>query len=134
MNNILLDTNILVYAIDMDSVFHQRAKQVLIDENNGLYTTSKNISEYFAVCSKKNVLPEVIWGFYEDIKQNTTILFPNVESLLLLEQLLKKYTPRGNRIYDVEIVSIALTNHITQIATVNIDDFRTITEIQIVTI
>lgn len=134
MNKILLDTNILVYAIDVDSVFHQKAKSVLLDENFELYTTAKNISEYFAVCTKKNVSPEAMWGFYEDIKQNATILFPNSESMVILEYLLKKYTPIGNRIYDMEIVSVALANELTQIATVNIKDFDTVTEIGIYTI
>jgi outer membrane PBP1 activator LpoA protein len=68
---------------------------------------------------------------YQDIRRNTTLLFPTDTSLNILEELLKKYQPRGNRIYDMGIVSIALANGIPEIRTVNVKDFSGVTEISV---
>lgn len=126
-----MDTNVLIYALDESSVFHLRACEILQDENNLLFTTSKNISEYFAVCSKLGIESSKIWGFYEDLSNNLTFLFPNQDTLQHFEMLFQKYKPKGNRVYDIEIVSIMLANNIKHVATFNVDDFKNVSEIEI---
>jgi predicted nucleic acid-binding protein len=132
MNKVVVDTNILIYALDESSTFHVKASAILQDENNLLFTTSKNISEYFAACSKLGVDASKILGFYEDLTQNIIFLFPNEHSLQHFQVLLKKYKPKGNRVYDIEIVSIMLANNIKRVATFNIDDFKNIEEVEII--
>jgi len=134
MNNILLDTNILIYAFDETSIFHQKSKELLLDEENNLFITTKNISEFFAVCSKLNLDLDKILGYYSDLKENCTFLFPTDESLDSFETLIKKYNPHGNRVYDIEIVSIMIANEINKIATVNVEDFKNVTEINVIEI
>ena len=68
MNSILTDTNVLIYAFDKSSVFHQKAVELLVGEEDNLFVTTKNISEFFAVCSKINFNLSKTLGFYEDIK------------------------------------------------------------------
>ena len=46
MNEILFDTNLLIYAIDEESKYYNSAQQLLNDKGNKLFTTSKNISEF----------------------------------------------------------------------------------------
>lgn len=41
MNKVLLDTNILIYALDQTSGFYLRAAALLQDENVRLFTTTK---------------------------------------------------------------------------------------------
>jgi predicted nucleic acid-binding protein len=132
MNKVVLDTNVLIYALDESSIFHLRASEILQDENNLLFTTSKNISEYFAVCSKLGVDSNKFLGFYEDLTHNLTFLFPNEYSLQHFEMLLQKYKPKGNRVYDVEIFSIMLANNIKYVATFNVEDFKNISEVEII--
>jgi predicted nucleic acid-binding protein len=127
----LVDTNILIYAYDRNSIFHRQAIAFLQDTNIELYITSKNISEFFAVLTKQDALFSKILLFYEDIIYNSTTLFPNQQSLDILENLLQKYQPRGNRVFDIEIVSIALANGINTVATINEKDFRSISEISL---
>jgi predicted nucleic acid-binding protein len=131
MNKILLDTNILIYALDKTSVFHQKASQIMQDENNHLFTTTKNISEYFAVCTKLAIGSVKMFGFYNDLQENLTFLYPNQASVQQFELLLRKYQPKGNRVFDVEIVSVMLAYDIKKIATFNIDDFKHINEVEI---
>jgi hypothetical protein len=96
-----------------------------------LFTTTKNISEYFAVCSKLGIDPAKVFGFYNDLQQNLSFLYPSQTSLQHFEGLLRKYQPRGNRVFDVKIVSIMLASSIRMIATFNVDDFKNITEVQL---
>ena len=52
MNSLLIDTNILIYAIDEDSKFHLNSKKLIENSNYNLYTTSKNISEFLVVLTR----------------------------------------------------------------------------------
>jgi predicted nucleic acid-binding protein len=52
MNNILIDTNVLVYALDADSKFHEKSKSLVENENHNLFTTSKNLSELLVVLTR----------------------------------------------------------------------------------
>ncbi len=134
MIDVLLDTNVLVYAFDKTSEFHKQSAEQFRNEENNLFITTKNISEFFAVCSKLKLDFDKTFGFYADIKEYFTILKPDDLSLSKFEILLKKYHPKGNRVYDFEIVSIMLANNLKKIATANIADFINVTEVELIEI
>jgi len=52
--SILVDTNVLIYAVDEDSKFHEGALNLLSNSQNNLFTTSKNISEFLVVLTRHN--------------------------------------------------------------------------------
>ena len=91
MKKILIDTNIFIYALDADSNFHQKSVTILSHKTNYLFTSTKNISEYFAVTSKLNINESVILDFYSEIKENIEITYPSDKSLLIFEDLIRKY-------------------------------------------
>jgi predicted nucleic acid-binding protein len=130
MNKLFIDTNIFIYSLDNSSKFYHLSEKIL-NLDIPLLTSSKNISEYFAVTTKLGIDSKIVWEFYEDIKSNLKILFPNRKSLKIFETLLKKYKPVGNRIFDMEVISVMLANNIRYISTVNTKDFETIEEISI---
>jgi hypothetical protein len=99
-----------------------------------LFVGTKNISEIFAVCTKLNLDLELTLGFFSDIKENFTILKPTDQSLDIFEKLIKKYKPKGNKVYDIEIVSVMLSYQLKKVATANIDDFINISEIEVIEI
>lgn len=129
MNKIGIDTNVFIYALDANSIYHQKCANLLEDNAKSLFTTSKTLSEYIAVCTKLGVEHSIMYNFYQEIKQNTTVLFPSSTSLVLFEQLVQTYKPQKNRVYDIEIVSIFLAEGISEIASLNYDDFKNIKEI-----
>jgi predicted nucleic acid-binding protein len=131
MTKLLIDTNILIYTVDEKSVFNTRARQILQDPGVSIFITTKSISEFFAVCTKLKYKQEIILGFYNELKNNTSILFPNENSLDIFETIFNKYKPVGNRVFDMEIVSIMLANGITKIATFNTKDFIAVNEIEL---
>ncbi len=132
MNKIGIDTNIFIYAMDKSSIHHKNCVNILNDIENDLCTSTKNISEYFAVCTKINVNRDKMYSFYQEIKNNIKIFYPTKKSLEIFEFLNKKYKPKGNRVYDIEIVSIFLSKNINKIATINRKDFKNIIEIELI--
>lgn len=130
MNKLLIDTNVFIYNIDKSSKYHKPAYEIL-NSDKELYTTTKNISEYFAVLTKLEINYEIIWNYYLDIKRNVNILYPSKKSLLLFEELIEKYRPEGNRIYDIEIVSVMASYKVPLLGTFNLKDFINIDEIDI---
>lgn len=134
MTDIVLDTNIWIYAREKDSHHYHATQLILQNPNYNLLITSKNISEFFAVTSKVKIPFSLAFDFYNDLRNNVTILFPSENSLLIFETLLQKYHPKGNQIFDMEIISIMLAHSIKHIATFNKKDFEDISEIQMLEI
>lgn len=131
MSEVLVDTNIFIYALDKNSLYNKQSEHILSNANITLFTTTKNISELFAITSKLNVNRTLTNNFYSEIKRNVGILFPSNESLFIFEKLIKKYKPVGNIVFDIEIVSVMLSYNISYLATFNTKDFRGIEEIEL---
>lgn len=137
MNNVLLDTNILLYAIDEESKYFKSVQRLLNSDTINFFTTSKNISEFLSVITRipnSSISVEKALFILNDFQNSFRILYPTEESYVIFIDLLKKYTPHGLKIHDYEIVSIALSNKIKNIATINKKDFERIEEIKLVPI
>jgi predicted nucleic acid-binding protein len=137
MNNVLIDTNLLLYAIDEDSKYFNSVQELLNDGSLKLYITSKNISEFLSVITRmpnSDISVKEALSLIEEFRNAFTILYPTQKSYLIFIELLKKYSPRGLKIHDYEIVSIALSNKIKSIATFNQKDFSGIKEIELISI
>ncbi len=87
MNKLLIDTNLFVYALNDGSKYFESTMEILRNPAFSLYTTNKNISEYFAVTSKLNVDKKLILKNFSDIEKYVTILFPTIEVLKYLKNL-----------------------------------------------
>ena len=112
MNNILIDTNLLIYAIDEDSKYYNSVHMILDDVSNNLFTTSKNISEFLSVITRypgKSISIKDALIVIKEFESIFTVLHPSEESNLIFIDLLKKYSPHGLKIHDYEIISIALS-------------------------
>jgi predicted nucleic acid-binding protein len=137
MNKVVLDTNILIYAIDEESEYFQAAQNLLRNNELVFYTTIKNISEFISVITRapKNSLSlDEALLVVADYRQIATVLYPDESSLQIFLRLLSKYKPIGLQIHDFEIAAIALANHLNRVCTVNKKDFARIEEIELVTL
>lgn len=131
----LVDTNVLVYAIDEDSRFYEKAQQFLFDSNYELYTSSKNLAELLTVVTRtagKLLSVEEALSSVKDYEKMLRILYPTKSSFRKFKELLEKYKPTGLKIHDYEIASIGLAKKIEQIATFNARDFEGIAEIKVI--
>lgn len=137
MSKILVDTNILIYAIDQDSQFNSKSQELLLNSKADLFTTSKNLSEFLVVVTKGLTVSLSVDDALlavNDFMATIAILYPNEKSFSISRDLIKKYHPTGLRIHDFEIISIGLAHKIKQVATNNISDFKNIKEINLITI
>jgi len=123
MTDLLLDTNIFIYAYDSSSPFHARSAALFNSPHLRLFATTKNITECVAVMTKLDYPKAHIEQLLEDISNNIIVLYPSAASLQIFEMLFKKYAPRGNRVFDLEVASVMLANGVVSIATINTADF-----------
>ncbi|SHG44566.1 Predicted nucleic acid-binding protein, contains PIN domain [Fodinibius roseus] len=134
MSKLLVDTNVLVYGIDQDSQFYSKARDVIENTKNQLFTTSKNLSEFLAVVTRSSgydLEPDLALEILEEIIAGVTILYPNHESLAIFLELIGRYSPTGLRVHDFEMISIGLAHEVDEFATFNIRDFEPIKEVSL---
>lgn len=131
MSKVLVDTNVLVYAKDSSSIFHNDAL-ALFQRGDDLFLTSKNLTEYYAVTTKGDeplLTPSEALQDISEFISNCSLLFPSETSHQELSLLILKYKPKGLLIHDFEIAAIALANGISNMATFNRRDFQRISEL-----
>jgi predicted nucleic acid-binding protein len=132
MSSVILDTNLLLYAVDEDSKYFEAVQNLINNQSLHLFTTSKNLSEFLAVVTRSahtGLSIEEALAVLEDFQTSSTILYPSEESYKIFKVLLQKYNPQGLKIHDYEIIIIALSHKINNIATFNRKDFADIQEI-----
>ncbi len=130
MIDVLLDTNIFIYAYDSSSPFHSKAAALFTSPQLRLFTTTKNITECVAVMTKLNYPKAHVEQLLSDIFNNIIVLYPTAASLQIFDTLFKKYAPRGTRVFDLEVDSVMLANNVEMIATVNTADFSYLSEVR----
>jgi predicted nucleic acid-binding protein len=128
MSKVLVDTNILIYAKDIASIYHD-ASLIFLKQPDEYFISIKNLTEYYAVVTKGEkplLTPFEAWHDLEEFSSFFTVLYPTPVSQQHLAQLILQYAPKGILIHDFEITAIALANGINKIATFNKSDFQTI--------
>lgn len=134
MSRLLIDTNVLVYSKDISSGFHQ-ASIKLFKGPHHLFTTSKNLAEYYAVVTKGETPVLTATEALKDLTEFVSyceVLYPTPVSFRKLQELIQLYQPKGLTIHDIEIASIAMVNGVDKVATFNRQDFQRIIGIEVV--
>ena len=108
----------------------------LIRSGNTLFVSDQVIREYLIVMTwpgfvEKPISLKFALDDAERMMNELALLFADRKSMDKLMELILKYEIRGKRIHDAAIVSLMLTNGITDILTHNIDDFKSFQEITI---
>lgn len=135
-DRLLVDTNILIYAVDEDSKYHEQSLYLIQDSEYDLFLTSKNITEFFVALTRT---PDIAISSREclacldSLLLYFNVIYPNQGSQEKLKYLINKYNPSGLWIHDLEIISIAMEYSIFSIATKNLEDFEKVEEIEIIT-
>jgi len=130
--NIFVDTNILIYALDKKSTFHDFSQKILTENEDKIFIEAKSLTKFVAVISKIGE-HRIIVKELPNLISNYNVIYPTEQSFLIFYDLIKKYKPKGNRVYDFEIVSLMLESKIETIVTINEADFKHIKEIKLIT-
>ncbi|HSW96493.1 MAG TPA: PIN domain-containing protein [Candidatus Saccharimonadales bacterium] len=124
----LIDSNILVYAINADSPKNKTAQLFLSNNSQKLEIAHQNIFESLRVLThpkfsypmKPSNAQEALWAIVDACK----IVYPNNKTHYLALELIKENNLFGNQIFDAYLAATALSNNITTIATDNVKDFK----------
>ena len=137
---ILLDTNILVYAVNKDSEFHKIASEIhskVIAGSIQVCLSLQNLIEFYSIITSnrvQNPLSATI-AFDEIDKyisdQRIKKIQFNGDALVTLKELAIKYDITAQNIYDLKIVATMLVNNVEEIITANEKDFSKFCEIKV---
>lgn len=127
----LIDSNILIYAINADSPKHKKAQQFLQKHIKDLEVTHQNVLETIRVLTHSKFphpmkISATLLAIEAIIKQ-ARLISPTLTTYYLSLQLIRKYKLSGNRIFDGYLAATALSNDIKTIATDNTKDFKKFT-------
>jgi predicted nucleic acid-binding protein len=135
----VVDTNVLVYALDADAPHHAPSRALLEAGRDGsttLYVSSQILCEFYSVvtnarrvqrpCSPADALAAiaVLLGFLRVLP----VPMRAVEELL---RLLRRRPVSGADVFDLQIVATMNVNGVRSIYTFNADDFTGIVEIDV---
>ncbi len=131
----LIDSNILVYAINTLSSKHQKAKAFLQSEQNNLVVAHQNILESLRVLTHPKFLNPMsvtkALKALNNIAGNLRIIHANNSTYYLVLELIKKYHLKSDIVFDAYLVATALSNGVDTIVTDNIKDFKKFKEIKV---
>lgn len=130
---ILIDSNILVYAINNSSPKNRTAQSFLQSNIEVLALAHQNILESLRVLTH-NKFPhpmpaEEAERAISDVARVCRIITPDRLTYQILLDLLKKYKLAGDKIFDAYLAATAVANGINTIATDNTKDFDIIEEV-----
>jgi predicted nucleic acid-binding protein len=130
----LIDSNILVYALNTDSPKCVVAQEFLLSQKQ-LVLAQQNISEVVRILTHhKFPHPYSIndcLSALRPILDAAVLVHPLMETTEVWLRLLSKYQMSGVRVLDAYLVATALSNSITTIATDNVKDFKIYQEIEV---
>ncbi|MEK7119266.1 MAG: type II toxin-antitoxin system VapC family toxin [Patescibacteria group bacterium] len=131
----LIDTNLIIYAINSASPKHNQAKRFLSQNQSDLIVAHQNILEGMRVLTHAKFSHPMTFFQAEKavdaIAKAATIISPTEETLPIAMVLMHKYTRAANRIFDAYLVATMLTHGIKKIATDNDRDFTMYEEIAV---
>ncbi|MDO8570872.1 MAG: PIN domain-containing protein [Candidatus Daviesbacteria bacterium] len=130
----IIDSNILIYAINSDSPKNKKAQEFLRENLKNLEVTHQNILETLRVLthpkfSKKMKSQDALESITGIIRV-ARIIQPRYETYYVFLELLKKHQFGGDKIFDIYLIATALSNNIETIATDNTKDFIKFKEIK----
>lgn len=125
----LIDSNILIYAINSRSPKHKRAQNFLQDKTNPkFFVAQQNILEALRVLThprfEKPMPSARAIEAIDSIIKSCNIIGPDYKTHLVTFELIKKYNLSSDLIFDAFLVATAFGNGVKEIATDNEKDFK----------
>ncbi len=132
----LIDSNLLIYAINADSPKHRSAQEFSKESLGELEIAHQNILETIRVLthqkfSKPMRLKDALLAIHAVIKF-CRVISPTQTAYYLALELISKHKLVGNRIFDAYLAATAMSNGIDIIATDNTADFKKFTALKII--
>lgn len=130
----LVDTNIIVYALDEESEFHTLAVDVLSYPKN--VVALQNLTETYRVITSKvqfnNPFSAIeAWEKLYIIAENLNVIYPDEKTFEILGKLAAKYGTTSYQTYDAMLVACMIREGVKCVVTNNPKDFQKYEEIRV---
>lgn len=130
----LIDTNILVYANNVDSPSHNTCKALVEKAINSQIRAAiaiQNLIELYAVITDKRrvkhplspIKANELINFYKS-QETIRIIVPTSNTLDTVAELIKKHKPKAQSIFDYLLVATMIDCNIHRIYTANSEHFK----------
>lgn len=139
----LLDTNVLIYALDPNSEFHQASRHLLEQAraiDAGLFITSQVLAEFYAVVTDARRVPkarqpaEALVAIEQILSLPGITLLPTPVDLVdRWMDLARRYLVSGQLIFDLQLAATMLAYDVRSVYTYNRADFERFKEITVLT-
>jgi predicted nucleic acid-binding protein len=131
----LIDSKILIYAINKSSPKHIRAQNFLQNNRNHLEVVHQNNFETIRVLThpkfaKPMTIDNAIKAV-ETIIDVCTIISPDYRTHRITLELIQKYSLTSDQVFDAYLVATAMSNGITILVTDNVRDLQKFTDLTI---
>jgi len=137
----IIDTNVLVYALDADSTQHTASRALLETAHDGstiLYVTSQILCEFYSIVtsarrvSKPRTPADALSAISGLLAFLHVLPIPahTVEGWI---GLLRRHPVIGGEIFDLQIIAAMQANGVQRIYTFNTNDFEAFPELSVVT-
>ncbi|MBI2613294.1 MAG: PIN domain-containing protein [Candidatus Levybacteria bacterium] len=132
----LVDSNILIYAINRRSSKHVTAQNFLQNNIGDLEVAHQNIFETLRVLTHpkfpSSMKIQDALNAINNITKTCRVIFPDEKTYSITLFLIKKNALVSDQIFDAYLAATALSNGIAVIATDNIRDFKKFKEIKLI--
>lgn len=130
----VIDSNILIYAINADSPKHKAAQKFVKNNLSNLSVAHQNILEAVRVLTHKKfsnaMKTKEALSAVMTISDSSKVIFPDQKTIYITNELIQKHSLSGNRIFDAYLVATALSNDDYEIVTDNVKDFKKYKEVK----
>jgi len=137
----LVDTNVLVYAVDTEAKQHAVSRALLVqarDPGAGLCVTPQNLAEFYAVLSDRRRVrsprspTETVHAITDLLSlPGLALLAVPVDVAKRFIDLLQRHVIVAQHTFDAYLVATMLGNGVTRIHTFNAADFAAFNEIEV---
>ena len=133
-SRVLLDSNILIYALNKNEPKSAQATKFITAAKNSCIA-QQNVLETMRILTHPS-FPESMSGSeiqrsIASIIEYFPVISPNEQTLYVFNHLVDIYKPTSNKIFDTYLVATALSNGIRTIVTDNEKDFRQFEQIEV---
>lgn len=131
-DNILIDTNVLIYSTSRKSPFFAASQAAIgnyVNRNYAIWISRQIIREYLVVKSRlmldEKKYDELILTKEMDYLLNNYLVADEINTTsLILGKLLRKYKVAGKQVHDANIIATCIDNRISNILTNNPKHFQ----------
>ncbi|GAB2460949.1 hypothetical protein GCM10027062_45600 [Nocardioides hungaricus] len=135
VERVLLDTNVLLAAVDDSRRRHAAAIELIGGDPRALAVTTQVMQEFLAVSTRPvavNGLGQsghVAVANLEEMASGLDVLVETPESLRRLKSLVREGLASGRQVHDANLVAVALAHEVDAIVTDNLADFARFAEL-----